>query len=115
MESCTLGIREDYRFRGRSPTARTLACLRFVCLVSKTDARLATGSGGLTLSRTGFAPAGRPTQFHEGIAPPLPFDQHCLAALHFLSACPPSGKELLGLPVACTSESCRLALSGTST
>jgi hypothetical protein len=68
MASSTLGIREDYRFRGRSPTARTLACLRLACLVSKTNARLATGSGGLTLGRTGFAPAGRQTKFHEGIA-----------------------------------------------
>jgi len=29
MKSSTLGIRKDYRFRGRSPTARTFACLRF--------------------------------------------------------------------------------------
>jgi hypothetical protein len=27
-----------------------------------------TGSGGLTLGRAGFAPAGRQTKFHEGIA-----------------------------------------------
>ena len=28
VKSSTLGIREDYRFRGRSPTAHTFACLR---------------------------------------------------------------------------------------
>ena len=68
MNSSTLGIRKEYRFRGRSPTARTLACLRIAELVSKNGARLATGSGGLTLGRTGFAPAGRCTKFHGGIA-----------------------------------------------
>ncbi len=59
MKTSTLGIREDYRFRGRSPTARTFACLRIAERVSKNGARLATGSGGLTLGRAGFAPAGR--------------------------------------------------------
>ena len=53
VESSTLGIREDYRFRGRSPTARTFACLRIAGPVSRTGARLATGSGGLTLGRAG--------------------------------------------------------------
>jgi len=56
------------RFRGRIPMAHTLACLRFASPVSKTVARLATDLGGLTLGRTGFAPAGRHTKFHEGIA-----------------------------------------------
>jgi hypothetical protein len=55
-------------FRGRSPLAYTFACLRFAGLISGTVARLATGSGGLTLGRAGFAPAGRRTKFHEGIA-----------------------------------------------
>ena len=68
MESSPLGIREDYRFRGRSPTARTFACPRIANPVSGIGARLATGSGGLTLSRAGFAPAGRCTKFHGGIA-----------------------------------------------
>jgi len=48
--------------------AHTLACLRFADPIAETVARLATGLGGLTLSRTGFAPAGRRTTFHEGIA-----------------------------------------------
>jgi hypothetical protein len=68
MRSSTLGIREDYRFRGRRPTARTLVCLRIAGLVTKTGARLTTGSGGLTLGRAGFAPAGRLTKFHGDIA-----------------------------------------------
>jgi hypothetical protein len=51
------------------PMAHTLACLRFAGPIAETVARLATGLGGLTLSRTGFAPAGRRTTFHEGIAP----------------------------------------------
>jgi hypothetical protein len=57
-----------HRFRGRIPMARTLACLRFAEPVSRNGARRATGSGGLTLGRTGFAPAGRCTKFHGGIA-----------------------------------------------
>ena len=45
-----------------------LAYLRFAGPISETVARLATGLGGLTPSRTGFAPAGRHPKFHEGIA-----------------------------------------------
>ena len=58
MKSSTLGIREDERFRGRNPTARTLACRSFTGLFSKTIAKVATGSGGLTLGQAGFAAAG---------------------------------------------------------
>ena len=54
-----LGIRNEYSFRGHLPTAHTLACLRFADLVTGTVARLATGSGGLTPRRAGFAPAGQ--------------------------------------------------------
>src|SRR5215510_9701664 len=67
-ENRTLGIREDDRFRGRSPMAHTFACLRIAALVSKNGARLATGSRGLTLGRMGFAPTGRCTKFHGGNA-----------------------------------------------
>ena len=55
-------------FGAACPMAHLLACRRFAALVSKTSARLATGSGGLTLGRAGCAPAGRQTKFHEGIA-----------------------------------------------
>ena len=68
MYSRDLGIRGDDRFRGRSPTARTFACLRIADPISRVGARLATGSGGLTLSQAGFAPAGRQTKFHGSIA-----------------------------------------------
>ncbi len=50
-----LDTRNDSTFRGQTPTAR-----------------LATGPGGLTLGRAGFAPAGRQTKFHGGIASSLP-------------------------------------------
>ncbi len=78
----TLGIRDEYSFRGHVPTAHTLACLRFAGPVAETVARLATGSGGLTPGRAGFAPAGQQTKFHGVIAiPPIPIDQQSLVAL----------------------------------
>src|SRR5215472_3464087 len=55
-------------FGAACPMARTFACLRIADALSGTVARLATGPGGLTLGRAGFAPAGRQTKFHEGIA-----------------------------------------------
>jgi hypothetical protein len=64
--------------------AHTFACLRIAEAISDAGARLATGSGGLTLGRAGFAPAGRYTKFHEVIASSLPFDRHCLVALILL-------------------------------
>jgi hypothetical protein len=83
----TLGIRNEYSFRSPLPTAHTLACLRFAGPVTETVARLTTGSGGLTLRRAGFAPAGRRTKFQGVIAiPPIPIDQQCLVALNFLLA-----------------------------
>ena len=66
------------------PMARTFACLRIAEAISGTGARLATGPGGLTLGRAGFAPAGRRTTFHEGIVSSIPIDLHCLVALIFL-------------------------------
>ncbi len=82
-----LGIRNEYSFRDHLPTARTLAYLRFASLVAETVARLATGSGGLTLRRAGFAPAGQKTKFHGVIAyPPIPIDQQSLVALNCLSS-----------------------------
>ena len=72
-------------FGAAYPMAHTFACLRIAEAIADPVARLATGSGGLTLGRTGFAPAGRQTKFHEGIVSSPPFDQHCLVALNFLS------------------------------
>jgi len=59
-------------FGAACPMAHTFACLRIAEAISGTVARLATGSGGLTLGRAGFAPTGRHTQFHEGIASSSP-------------------------------------------
>lgn len=56
------------RFQSRNSTAYTLAYLRFIDLVATTGVRLAIGSDGLPLDRVGFAPAGRQTTLHEGIA-----------------------------------------------
>jgi len=84
-----LGIRNEDSFRDHVPTARTLAYLRFAGLVTEAGARLATGSGGLTPRRAGFAPAGQKTKFHGAIAyPPIPIDQQSLVALNSLSAHP---------------------------
>src|SRR5262249_8506114 len=54
-------------FGAACPMARTCAYLRIAEAISGPVARLATGPGGLTLGRAGFAPAGRCTKFHEGI------------------------------------------------
>src|SRR5438093_5133605 len=45
-------------FGAAYPMAHTLACLRTAEAISGPVARRATGSGGLTLGRAGFAPAG---------------------------------------------------------
>src|SRR5262245_26089177 len=67
-------------FGAACPMARTFACLRIADHISGIVARLATGSGGLTLGRAGFAPAGRRTKLHEVIVSSFPFDPHCLVA-----------------------------------
>jgi hypothetical protein len=54
-------------FGAACPMARTFAYLRIADAISGPVARLATGPGGLTLGRAGFAPTGRRTKFHEGI------------------------------------------------
>src|SRR5215475_4647026 len=73
-------------FGAACPMAHMFARLRIADHISGIVARLTTGSGGLTLGRAGFAPAGRQTRFREVIASSLPFDPHCLVALFFLSA-----------------------------
>ena len=76
----TLGTQNERYFVAASPTAHSLTCLRIGALVTADAARLATGVGGLALHRTGFAPVGRRTKFHDVIASSLPFDQPCLVA-----------------------------------
>src|SRR5215510_8532035 len=71
-------------FGAACPMAHMFARLRIADPISGIVARLTTGSGGLTLGRAGFAPAGRQTKFHEVIASSFPFDPHCLVALFFL-------------------------------
>ena len=83
----TLGIRDGYSFRGHDPTAHTLACLRFAGTVTGAVARLATGSGGLTLAGRVSHPLDDESKFHGVIAsPPIPIDQQSLVALFFLPA-----------------------------
>ena len=78
---------ESHSFRGHITTAHTLARLRFADPVTETVARLTTGSGGLTLGRAGFAPAGRRIEISwSHRSPPIPIDQQGLVALNFLSA-----------------------------
>jgi hypothetical protein len=52
---------------------RTRWPVSFADRVAAHVARLATGWGGSPLRRTGFAPAGRQTEFHELIASPISF------------------------------------------
>jgi hypothetical protein len=59
-------------FGAACPMAHPFACLRITEAISDAGARLATGSGGLTLGRAGCAPTGRHTTFHEGIASSSP-------------------------------------------
>ena len=98
----TLGIRNKDSFRGHNPTAHTLARLRFADLVTETVARLATGSGGLTLGRAGFAPAGQRIEISwSHRSPPIPIDQQGLVALFALSAeawCPRYVRRRQGCP-----------------
>jgi hypothetical protein len=80
-------------FGAACPMAHMFARLRIADHISGIVARLTTGSGGLTLGRAGFAPAGRQTKFHEVIASSFPFDPHCLVALIFLSPLSPLSIE----------------------
>ena len=75
-----LGTQNERYFVAATPPAHSLACLRIDDPVTAAAARLATGVGGLAPHRTGFAPAGRQTEFHDVIASSLPSDQPCLVA-----------------------------------
>jgi hypothetical protein len=73
-DGCCLQGKQDPRhpgsigFGAACPMAHTFACLRIAEAISDAGARLATGAGGLTLGRAGFAPAGRHTKFHGVIS-----------------------------------------------
>ena len=60
-----LGTQYVRCFWAAMPTAHSLARLRIGDRVAALAARLATGVGGLTPHRTGFAPVGRQTKFRE--------------------------------------------------
>ena len=83
--SSTLGIREDDRFRGRNPTARTFACLRIADAISGTVARLATGWAGSPLAGRDSHPLDDRQSFMEDSRPPIPIDPQGLVALKSLS------------------------------
>jgi hypothetical protein len=81
----TLGIRKAYRFRGRSPTARTFACLRIADSISEAVARLATGWAGSPLAGRVSHPLDDEQNFMEDLRPPIPIDPQGLVALKCLS------------------------------
>ncbi len=70
-----LGTQNERCFVAAIPTAHSFAHLRIDERVTAVAARLATGMGGLTPRRTGFAPAGRRTRFHDFIASPILLDR----------------------------------------
>lgn len=55
----------NFNFVAAFPTANALACLRIASCVTSLVAKLAIGSGGLTLGGAGFPLAGRLTRLLE--------------------------------------------------
>jgi hypothetical protein len=74
-----------HKFRGRSPTARTFACLRIAAAISGTVARLATGRAGSPFAGRVLHPLDDKQHFMEDVRPPIPIDPQGLVALDFLS------------------------------
>ena len=77
----TLGIRNDPRFRGRCPSARTLARLRIAGRVAAPVARLASGWGGYPFSGRVSHPLDDIPNFMNSSHDSLPSDQPFLVAL----------------------------------
>src|SRR5262249_22372522 len=98
-----IGSKFGLGFGAACPMAHMFARLRIADHISGIVARLTTGSGGLTLGRTGFAPAGRQTKFPEVIASSFPFDPHCLVALVCLdlSSCLEKPRDTVGESPSC--------------
>ena len=63
-----LGTRKEIVFEAIHPRPTRSRAYASPVALPPPGARLATGSGGLTPGRTGFAPVGRLTKFHEVIA-----------------------------------------------
>jgi hypothetical protein len=74
-----------HTFRGRSPTARTFACLRIAATIAGTVARLATGRAGSPFAGRVSHPLDDEQHFMEDLRPPIPIDPQGLVALKFLS------------------------------
>jgi hypothetical protein len=68
----TLGIREGERFRGRMPHGPHVRLPPHRRWPFGHRRKASYRPGGLTLGRAGFAPTGRHTKFHEGIASSSP-------------------------------------------
>ena len=98
----TLGIRNDHRFRGRCPLARTLAHLRIADRVAAPVARFATGWGGYPFAGRVSHPLDDIPNFMNSSHDSLPSDQPFLVALKGLCspspdlAGPQSGTEFRG-------------------
>jgi hypothetical protein len=81
----TLGIRNGHRFRGRCPSARTLARLRIAGRVAAPVARLASGRGGYPFAGRVSHPLDDIPNFMNSSHDSLPSDQPFLVALKRLS------------------------------
>ena len=86
----TLGIRIGHRFRGRCPSARTLARLRIAGRVAAPVARLATGWGGYPFAGRVSHPLDDLPNFMNSSHDSLPSDQPFLVALKCSSRWPAS-------------------------
>lgn len=80
----TLGIRNGHRFRGRCPSARTLARLRIAGRVAAPVARLASGRGGYPFAGRDSHPLDDAPNFMNSSHDSLPSDQPFLVALKVL-------------------------------
>jgi hypothetical protein len=107
LELSTLGIRNGHRFRGRCPSARTLARLRIAGRVAAPVARLATGWGGYPFAGRVSHPLDDLPNFMNSSHDSLPSDQPFLVALNGL--CPKTLEPYfrLRLKVAAVSDSPR--------
>jgi hypothetical protein len=82
----TLGIRNGHRFRGRCPSARTLARLRIAGRVAAPVARLATGWGGYPFAGRDSHPLDDIPNFMNSSHDSLLSDQNFLVALKRLGS-----------------------------
>jgi hypothetical protein len=84
----TLGIRNGHRFRGRCPSARTLARLRIAGRIAAPVARLATGWGGYPFAGRDSHPLDDIPNFMNSSHDSLLSDQNFLVALSRLCTGP---------------------------